>query len=527
MKWWQTGVIYQIYPRSFQDSNGDGVGDLEGIRSRLDYLQWLGIDAVWISPIFPSPMADFGYDVSNYTGVDPIFGTMEDFGALLRDAHARGIRILLDFVPNHSSDEHPWFIESRSSPDNPKRDWYIWRDPAPEGGPPNNWRSVFGGSAWELDRRTGQYYYHAFLAKQPDLNWRNPGVQQAMFDALRFWFELGVDGFRVDVIWHLIKDREFRNNPRSPQLNPKRSTYYELLPIYNADQPEVHEIIEAMRRLADGYGDRVLVGEIYLPVEKLVTYYGREGGGVHLPYNFQLIVLPWQARTISAAIHAYEALLPSFAWPNWVLGNHDKPRIASRVGQEQARVAAMMLLTLRGTPTIYYGDELGMENVPIPPEMVQDPYEKNIPGRNLGRDPERTPMQWTADRNAGFTTGKPWLPIAENSGSVNVAAEQNDPRSMLSLHKRLLELRRTHDALHSGAYSPVPTEGDLVAYTRKGTGSLFLMVLNFGAKLAVFPLPSREVRGRIALSTSLRREGESVSSTVGLAPNEGLIVEVG
>ncbi|HVS32633.1 MAG TPA: alpha-amylase family glycosyl hydrolase [Thermoanaerobaculia bacterium] len=527
MKWWQSGVIYQIYPRSFRDSNGDGVGDLPGIALTLPYLQWLGVDAIWISPVFPSPMADFGYDVSDYTGIDPLFGTLDDFRALLAEARRRGIRVILDYVPNHTSSQHPWFVESRSSREGAKRDWYIWRDPAPDGSPPNNWRSVFGGSAWTFDERTGQFYYHAFLKEQPDLNWRNPDVRAAMFDVLRFWLDLGVDGFRVDVIWHLMKDGELRNNPSNPDLHRARSPYYELLPIYSCDQPEIHELVESMRALVDSYGDRVLIGEIYLPLEKLITYYGREGGGVHLPYNFQLISLPWQARTIAAAVDAYEALLPRFAWPNWVLGNHDKPRIASRAGEAQARVAAMLLLTLRGTPTIYYGDELGMRDVPIPPELEQDPYGKNVPGRGLGRDPVRTPMQWSAEPHGGFSSGKPWLPLAHDYRTVNVAAERNDPASMLTLHRRLIQLRREHPALHRGAYAPMASAGDVIAFVRKEERALFLIVLNLGGSPALFDLPSHDFHGHIVLSTHLDREGEAVKDSLSLRADEGVLIGLG
>ncbi len=378
-EWWQRGIIYQIYPRSFQDSNDDGVGDLPGIASRLDYLERLGVDAIWLSPIYPSPMADFGYDISNYIDVDPLFGTLAEFDRLVEDVHRRGMRIVLDFVPNHTSDKHPWFKESRSSRDNPKRDWYIWRDPAPGGGPPNNWLSNFGGQAWELDEATGQYYYHAFLKEQPDLNWRNHDVQQAMLDVLRFWLDRGVDGFRVDVIWHIVKDDEFRDNLPNPDYGPQLAPHRQLLATYNTDRPEVHDIIGQMRAVLDEYDERMMVGEIYLPLERLVTYYGAQGSGVHLPFNFHLIELPWHARAIDDAVRRYEAILPSYGWPNWVLGNHDNPRIASRIGRAQARVAMMLLLTLRGTPTIYYGDEIGMQNVPIPPDRVQDPFEKNVP----------------------------------------------------------------------------------------------------------------------------------------------------
>ncbi|MGN6376577.1 MAG: alpha-amylase family glycosyl hydrolase, partial [Sphingomonas sp.] len=357
-RWWQTGTIYQVYPRSFQDSDGDGVGDLQGIRRRLPYLRDLGVDAVWLSPIFPSPMADFGYDVADYTGIAPLFGTMGDFDQLLGEAHDHGLKLLLDLVPNHSSDRHPWFQESRSSRDNPKRDWYIWRDPAPDGGPPNNWRSFFGGSAWEWDEATGQYYLHLFLKEQPDLNWRNPAVAHAIHDAMRFWFAKGVDGFRIDVLWLLIKDAQFRDNPPNPDWQPGMPDIDRLLQLHSADQPEMHDVVRGLRAVAEEFGDRLLIGEIYLPLDKLMTYYGPAGQGVQLPFNFQLLRTPWQADAIRRAVADYEAALPQDGWPNWVLSNHDQPRLAARIGEDQARIAAMLLLTLRGTPTMYYGDEI-------------------------------------------------------------------------------------------------------------------------------------------------------------------------
>ncbi|HEY2592077.1 MAG TPA: alpha-amylase family glycosyl hydrolase, partial [Steroidobacteraceae bacterium] len=373
--WWRRGVLYHIYPRSFMDTNGDGIGDLRGIASRLDYLCELGVDALWLSPIYPSPMADFGYDVGDYTSIDPVFGTLEDFDALLAEAHHRGLKLVLDFVPNHTSECHPWFLESRASRASPRRDWYIWRDPASDGGPPNNWLSSFGGSAWRLDPGTAQYYYHAFLEAQPDLNWRNPRVRAAMHDVLRFWLDRGVDGFRVDVLWHLIKDAQFRDNPPNPEYRHGEPPHAQQVMLYSADRPEIHEVVAELRRIVDEYDERVLIGEIYLPIERLVAYYGADLRGAHLPFNFQLIETVWDARGIARMIDQYEAAVPARAWPNWVLGNHDKPRIATRVGVPQARVAAMLLLTLRGMPTMYYGDELGMRNVPIPPELVQDPYE--------------------------------------------------------------------------------------------------------------------------------------------------------
>ena len=520
--WWQRGVIYQVYPRSFMDSDGDGVGDLPGIMSRLDHLAWLGVDAVWISPVYPSPMKDFGYDVADYRGIHPLFGTLEDFDGLLREAHGRGLKVILDFVPNHSSDQHAWFAASRSSRDDPKRGWYIWRDPAPDGGPPNNWLSCFGGSAWELDAHTGQYYYHAFLPEQPDLNWRNPEVVEAMLDVLRFWLDRGVDGFRVDVIWHLIKDDEFRDNPRNPEWREGMDPFQSLMPEQTTDRPEVHQVIARMRRLFDEYPERVLIGEIYLPVERLVAYYGPGLTGAHLPFNFQLVQAKWDARHIARVVAEYEAALPEGGWPNWVLGNHDQHRIASRVGPAQARVAAMLLLTLRGTPTLYYGDEIGMRDVPIPPERVQDPFEKNVPGKGLGRDPERTPMQWSAGPNAGFTTGEPWLPVAENFREANVEAARNDPRSILSLYHRLLALRRAEPELETGPYTPVAAEGDVLAYIR----GEFLVVLNLGPRPQLFHAPPEAHGAQVILSTHLDREHESVADALHLRGDEGVILRL-
>jgi alpha-glucosidase len=526
--WWQRGTVYQIYPRSFVDSNGDGVGDLPGIISRLDYIRWLGVDAIWLSPIYPSPMKDFGYDVSDYTGVHPLFGTLDDLDRLLHEAHARHLRVILDFVPNHSSDQHPWFLESRSSRDSPKRDWYIWRDPAPGGGPPNNWLSCFGGSAWAFDEHTGQYYYHAFLAEQPDLNWRNPRVVEAMLGVLRFWLERGVDGFRVDVLWHLIKDEEFVDNPANPGWHQGMDPYQALIPVHTTDRPEVHDVIARMRRLFDEYDDRVLIGEIYLPVERLVQYYGADLQGAHLPFNFQLILSRWDARHIARLIDEYEAALPERGWPNWVLGNHDQHRIASRVGLAQARVAAMLLLTLRGTPTLYYGDEIGMRDVEIPREKVQDPFERNVPGRGLGRDPERTPMQWSDEPNAGFTVGEPWLPMASDYPTVNVEAQRADPGSMLTLYSRLIGLRRGEPALEVGRIEPVEAAGDVLAYRRLGRSgeSAFLIALNLGSREQRLPRAAGAPAGTIALSTRLDRAGERFDGDLRLRPDEGVIVRL-
>lgn len=522
--WWQGGVLYQIYPRSFQDSDGDGVGDLAGIARRLDYLEWLGVDALWLSPIYPSPMADFGYDVSDYCDVHPLFGTLEDFDRLLAEAHRRGLRFIMDFVPNHSSDQHPWFRESRASRDSPKRDWYIWRDPAPDGGPPNNWLANFGGSAWTRDETTGQYYYHAFLPEQPDLNWRNPEVRAAMHDVLRFWLERGVDGFRVDVIWHLIKDDRFRDNPPNPGYSEEQAPYHRVLPIYTTDRPEVHEVVAGLRAVLDEYRERLLIGEIYLPIERLVAYYGDELSGAHLPFNFQLIDSPWTAEEVARIVDEYEQALPQGGWPNWVLGNHDKHRLGTRIGEEQLGVAAMLLLTLRGTPTLYYGEEIGMLDVPIPHARVQDPLEKNVPGLGLGRDPSRTPMQWDASPQAGFSTGEPWLPLAADCAARNVAAQRESGNSLLALYRRLIRLRADDAALLEGEYEPGGVQGRVFSYFRVLGDRRLLVCLNFGADAADFSAP--RVDGRVILSTRLDRMHESVRGRVGLRGNEGVLVEI-
>ena len=524
--WWRTGAIYQIYPRSFQDSNGDGIGDLEGIRRQLDYLVWLGVDAIWISPIYPSPMIDFGYDVADYCGIDPIFGSLEDFDRLLAEAHARGLKLILDFVPNHTSDQHPWFAASRSSRADPKRDWYIWRDPAPGGGPPNNWISNFGGSAWTFDERTGQYYYHAYLAEQPDLNWRNPRLVEAMHDVLRFWLRRGVDGFRVDVIWHLIKDAALRDNPPNPAWTPKDPEIERLLPIHSADQPEVHGVIAGMRRVLEEFDDRVLIGEIYLPLARLVAYYGENLSGAHLPFNFQLLQTPWSAQTIANLIEDYEAALPEGGWPNWVLSNHDRARIAARVGLEQARVAAMLLLTLRGAPTLYYGDELGIGDVEIAPNLIRDPWGKREPGLGVGRDPARTPMQWDASAFAGFSTHEPWLPLTPDHQTRNVATMNADPSSMLSLLRRLLHYRRGHVSLSSGRWRLLDCVGDLLAFERRDGEERTIIALNFGAAAQAWPVPPGLPKGRIAISTHCDRQGERVEAALQLRPNEGLVLDL-
>ena len=521
--WWKHGIIYQIYPRSYQDTNGDGVGDLKGVNERLDYLGWLGADAIWISPIYPSPMADFGYDVSDYCDVDPLFGSLRDFDQLVVSAHQRGIKIILDFVPNHTSDKHPWFVESRVSRSNPKRDWYIWRDGKADGSPPNNWLSQFGGPAWTLDERTGQYYLHSFLREQPDLNWRNPAVRGAMYDVLRFWLDRGVDGFRVDVIWVLIKDAEFRDNPPNPNYRATDAGITRLLPVHSADQPETHDVVAEMRAVLDQYEDRVLIGEIYLPIERLVTYYGKDLGGAHLPFNFQLIHTAWTAPAIASLVTEYEGALPPGGWPNWVLGNHDQPRIAGRVGAAQARIAAMLLLTLRGTPTMYYGDEIGIGKVHIPQQAMQDPWEKNEPGLGLSRDPSRTPFQWDATANAGFSRARPWLPVDPTYKTCNVQVLRQDALSILNLYRRLLSVRREYAALNSGSFRLIGVQGNALIYERKTEYERIVVFLNFGDTEQ--PIESQDF-GCSTILVSTQPDRTALNERLVLRPNEGLTILV-
>ena len=524
--WWQTGVIYQVYPRSFQDSNNDGVGDLKGIISRLNYLKDLGVTAVWLSPIYPSPMKDFGYDISDYTGIYPLFGTMNDFDTLLSEVHNRSMKLILDLVPNHTSDQHPWFVESRSSKDNPKRDWYIWHDAKQNGSVPNNWLSAFGGAAWEWEDHTKQYYYHAFLKEQPDLNWRNPEVQEAMLNVMRFWLDKGVDGFRVDVIWHLIKDAQWRDEPPNPNYQPQMATYDKLLHVYSTDQPEVQDIVEKMRSVLNEYSERMMIGEIYLPIHKLMMYYGKNNNGANLPFNFLLLSIQWQANLIAAAIDEYEGALPQNGWPNWVLGNHDQPRIASRVGLQQARIAAIMLLTLRGTPTVYYGDEIGMSDVAIPLNEVVDPQGVNMPDKHLSRDPCRTPMQWNANSNAGFSEARPWLRLHKSYARQNVEIESNNPYSVLSLYKKLIHLRQKEAALNSGSYTPVYSDTQLLAYVRKSGDSSFLIVLNLTHRPAYFTPPHFTFTGEVVVASSPELEGSMFENTLSLEGDEGVVMRL-
>lgn len=535
-RWWQTGVLYQVYVRSFQDSNGDGVGDLGGVIERLDYLAWLGVDALWLTPFYPSPMEDGGYDILTYTDVDLIFGDLAMFDRLLTEAHRRHLRVLIDFVPNHTSDQHPWFLESRILPQGHKRAWYVWADARPDGSPPNNWLSHWGGSAWEWDAATSQYYLHSFHKKQPDLNWRNPEVRAAMFDVLRFWLERGVDGFRIDAAHFIAKDPELRDNP--PNFHPERTSYKPLgdydtqLHLYDQNSPDGHAMYRELRQVIDTYSaqhPRLALGEVSLfDWRQWASYYGMQLDELHLPFNFGLVGAPWQAKAVRWVIDAVEDVLPPGAWPGYVLGNHDEARIASRVGTAQARVAMLLLLTLRGMPTLYYGDEIGMQNGAIPPERVRDPWEKRLPGHGFGRDPERTPMHWNSSPNAGFcpSTIEPWLPIAEGFERLNVAVQVEDPHSMLALTRKLLQLRRKTPALTVGTYQSCDDVPDgCFVYLRTYGRQRSVIALNYTSEEQSLNL-SQLGSGCVLLSTALDREGTIDLSHVRLRSNEGCVISL-
>ncbi|RYH04065.1 DUF3459 domain-containing protein [Salipiger sp. IMCC34102] len=475
LQWWQREIIYQVYPRSFQDSDGDGIGDLAGITRRLDYIRDLGAGVVWISPIFPSPMKDFGYDITDYRGIEPMFGDLDDFDALIEAAHARGLKVLLDFVPSHTSDQHPWFVESRSSRDNPKRDWYIWCDPM-EDGPPTNWISEFGPTTWNWDEATGQYYLHIFLDSQPSLNWRNPQVQDEMLETMRLWYARGVDGFRVDAITHIAPDVDKGDHPPDPDWQEGMNPSGRLSKVHSKNQPFGYETVRMMRRVTEETPGNLLLGETDGTLDNVMSYYGDDLDGFHLPFNFRLLDIEWTVPNIRETVEAYEAALPEGAWPTWVIGNHDCIRIASRVGARRARLAMTLMLCLRGTPTIYQGDELGIPSAKIPPDKVQDPWEKQVPGQGLGRDPSRTPMPWDDSEGAGFTDGDPWLPI-EVPPDGPVSAQ--DAGSMLAYVRRLIALRQSSDALLQGAYRTLGAEEDLYVFAREAEGERLVIALNF------------------------------------------------
>ncbi|MFC3607987.1 alpha-amylase family glycosyl hydrolase [Stutzerimonas tarimensis] len=458
--WWKSAVIYQIYPRSFADSNGDGIGDLEGVRQRLDHLCRLGVDALWLSPVFRSPMVDAGYDISDYCDIDPLFGSLAEMDALIAETHARGLKVLLDLVPNHTSDQHPWFLASRRSRDNPKRDWYIWRDQ------PNNWRAaISAGSAWTWDEHTQQYYLHLFLPEQPDLNWRNPEVVEAMHGVLRFWLDRGVDGFRIDVIHCTGKDPSFADEPRCLAGEP--------LMKFN-DQPYSHEILRGLRRVADSYpGDRVLIGEVNIrSTERVLQYYGA-GDELHLAFNFTPLDAPWDPVLFRTCLRDVQQWMPpAGAWPTWVLSNHDNVRQRSRYdgSLRSAQAAAVLLLTLRGTPFIYQGEELGLEDAQIPVAAQVDPG---------GRDGCRAPLPWTPAPPHGWETTAPWLPFPPQAARLAAEGQYAGDHSMFNLYRRLIAARRASPALLLGDWHELPSHPEVLAYRRQSEGDCRLVLINF------------------------------------------------
>jgi alpha-glucosidase len=515
--WWKDGVVYQIYPRSFADASGDGVGDLRGILEHLDHLndgttESLGVDAIWLSPIYPSPMRDAGYDISDYCAIAPEFGTMADFDRLLREAHRRGIRVILDLVLNHCSAEHPWFVDARSRRDSPKRDWFLWSDGRPSGrrGPPNDWLAMFGGSAWQWDEGSGQLYMHSFLAEQPDFNWRNPELKRALWDVMRFWLDRGVDGFRLDVVNWFVKDASLRDNPRQWRgLRP----YDRQVHLYDRNRPETVELTREIRAVVDAYPDRMTVGEVYVAPPgdpALAAQYYAAGAGLHLAFNFAFLYCAWSAEAFAGAVDRWEALLGPDLWPNYTLSNHDQTRSFTRYatrdpeeGEARARVAAAMLLTLRGTPFLYYGEEIGMSCRRIPRARLRDPIGIRYWPFHPGRDVARTPMQWSAAEGAGFSVAEPWLPVQADRARVNVADQRRNAASLLSWYRRLVHLRRREPALHRGTYLRLAqTTADVFGYLREHDGEQVAVLLNFSRRRRPAAVP--DGAWEIVVSTSSR-----------------------
>ena len=523
--WWQHAVFYEVYPRSFADSNGDGIGDLTGITSKLDYLHKLGVDAIWITPCFPSPQVDFGYDVSDYDNIDPMYGTLADYDKLVKEAHKRHIRVILDFVVNHTSDQHPWFLDSESSRSSAHRDWYIWRDGKGPGQPPNNWESLFGGSAWKFDPTTRQYYYHYFYPQQPDLNWRNPAVESAMFDVTRFWYKRGTAGFRLDAVDILFEDEKLHDNtfiPGSdkfgrPNMDEK----------YNRRLPEVHSELQKLRKVADEY-DAVLIGETWTPdVNELKQYYGEHNNELQLPMDLLLTSLPLSPPVLRNHIAIVDS---AGGWPTYVISNHDIIRSYTRYGDgvhndDIAKMMAAFYLTLRGTPIMYYGEEIGMENNdPKTKDEVKDPIGKVNWPIEKGRDGERTPMQWTSGTNAGFTTGTPWLPVPASAQTHNVKTEEKDQTSILNFYKKLLELRKEEAALVEGNYTPLNTaDPNVLSYLRKYKTETVLVAINMSTQKQdpSFDLSAENLRNPRA--RTLLENGAAVSAgafkTIELEPH--------
>ena len=529
LPWWKEAVIYQVYPRSFVDSDGDGLGDLPGLASRMDYLADLGVDAVWLSPIYPSPDADFGYDVADHRAVDPRFGTLSDFDALVREAHRRGIRVIMDLVLNHTSNGHPWFLDSKSSRGSARRDWYIWRDPGHGGRPPNNWTASFGGSAWTLDSVTGQYYYHMFLPEQPDVNWRNPDVRQAQLDVVRFWQDRGADGFRLDVFNVYFKDASFQSNPRKPGLRAFDRQRH----IHDSNQPEMLPLLEELRRILDGRPGGYSVGETF--TETTMRGAGYTGDGLlHGVFSFDFtdgqVRFPWSAAWLCSRIARREALFGDPRWPTTVFSNHDLPRAASRYsrgrGDEEAKLELALLLTLRGTPFLYYGEEIGMRDIRLRRSQILDP-----PGRLYwpvykGRDGCRGPMQWDDSLNAGFSRGIPWLPVSPDYVRRNVAGQAKDPDSVLSHARALMALRKRHPALRSGQLVLRPRAGKVLSYLRRTQEETLLVLFNFGGRARALSVrPTMKGHAWRAVFPPARCGGPDSQDRITVAGHEACIME--
>ncbi|GAC1446178.1 MAG: alpha glucosidase [Pyrinomonadaceae bacterium] len=538
--WWKHAVFYEIYPRSFYDSNGDGIGDLNGITAKLNYLADLGIDAIWITPFYPSPQVDFGYDVRDYENVDPQFGTLADFDRLVAEAHKRHIKVICDFVINHTSDQHPFFKESRSSRTNAKRDWYIWRDSKPNGDPPNNWSSAFGPKAWTYDEKTKQYYYHFFYAEQPDLNWRNPEVEKAMFDSVRFWFKRGVDGFRVDAIDTLFEDPRFLDNPLTNKLREESKTEYEQEQKYNLFQPENFEAFRRLRKVAEEFGpDRVLIGETYPPkIEDLRAYYGTRNDAFQLPFNFFILKADkLDAASFRRIVAQTERVLPELP-TTYALSNHDNPRAFDKFGDGRhnddiAKLLATMMLTLRGVPFFYYGEEIGMKTTePQRLEDVRDPVGKVYWPTYKGRDGERTPMQWSSENNAGFSdAATTWLPIPSSAKTRNVETMSKDANSVLNYYKRAIVFRRTSPELLDGDYTSIGVDKNVFAYRRQHAKQTVFVALNMSNESQTLRLSEKDFggkRGRLKLASSNTRGADSTIevSQIKLAPYEAMVLEV-
>ena len=520
--WWKNGIVYHVYPQSFKDSNNDGYGDLQGIIQKLDYIEELGIHAIWLSPVYQSPLVDGGYDISDYKNIHPDYGTMDDFRQLLDEAHKRNIRIIMDLVLNHTSDQHPWFLESKSSKENPKRDWYIWHPPC-NGKAPNNWRTNFGKKAWRYDPLTEEYYFHSFFREQPDLNWRNPEVKRVMFDIVSFWLDMGVDGFRLDVINMIFKNYSFQNDSIKALFSNNR--------VFNRNQPEVYEVLKEFRLLLEQYPDKTSVGEIYAPPpgdSKLAAgFLGNGSDMLHLAFDFSLIFSVWQASSYYKIIRNYYQHIPQKGWPCFFLSNHDIGRSVGRTilsfyKHSKAKLHATLLLTLKGTPFVYYGDEIGMENTDIPKHKIRDLYGKLFYPFYKGRDGARTPMQWNDTDFAGFSMVEPFLPINNNHKSINVETSSKDEKSVYATYKKLIKLRNQHPVLQSGEIKFM-NKGDknVLIYSRYSENKKIVVFLNFG----FLPKKIKNTEVSTILFSTHEKNNKEIEGNILLEAYEGLVIE--